>query len=91
MTWIGGTIEKQVTFRDTNGDLADPTVVNGNAKNPDGVSVVASSILNPSVGVYDVLYNGNVAGLWYYRIEGEGGGVDAVIEGSFCVRESSVE
>lgn len=90
MAWIGGTIEREVTFRDTNGTLADPSTVTATAKDPSGNSTPADTIINVSTGVYDVLWIGDEAGLWFYRIVGTGNGVDAVYEGSFCVKASSV-
>lgn len=91
MSVIGSVVEQEVTFLNTNGVLTNPSTVTGTAKTPSGVAVVASSVTNVSTGVYDVLYDGNEAGLWFFRVEGSGGGVDAVIEGSFCVQASSVE
>jgi hypothetical protein len=91
MTYIGANVEQQVTFRNTSGALANPTVVNGNAKRPNGTSVAAVSVTNVSTGIYDVIYTADLAGLWFYRIEGEGNNVNAVTEGSFCVLASSVE
>lgn len=88
--YLGDTIVKEVTFRDINGNLANPAVVNANAKNPLGQSI-AGTETNLSVGKWAALYDGNVVGVWYYRVEGEGNNVDTVVEGSFCVRESSVE
>jgi hypothetical protein len=88
--WIGDTVEKEAVFRDTDGGLANPDTVLGNAKKPSGASVAASLIVNPSLGVFDVLYDADQSGIWYFRIKGEGNGVNAVVEGSFCVRESSV-
>lgn len=90
MAIIGETVERQVIFRDLDGNLADPVVVNANAKKPNGTSVVGS-VRRQSLGVWDGLFTADLAGLWFFRIEGEGGSVNAVVEGSFCVQRSSVE
>lgn len=90
MIYIGAVVEEQVVFRNHDGSLADPTVVNANAKKPDGSSV-AGTVRQQSTGVWEGLFTADQAGLWFYRIEGEGNDVDEVYEGSFCVRESSVE
>lgn len=90
MSVVGSVVEQEVTFRNTSGVLSNPASVTGVAKTPSGVQVPADSVTNVSTGIYDVLYTGTEAGLWFFRIEGSGGGVDAVIEGSFCVTESSV-
>lgn len=88
--YIGDTVEKQVTFRNTDGALANPSVVNANAKDPTGASRTGSTS-NQSTGVWDALYDADVVGIWFYRIEGEGNEVNTVVEGSFCVKGSSVE
>lgn len=90
MSVIGSVVEQEVTFRNTNGVLSNPASVTGIAKTPSGASAPADSVTNVSTGVYDVLFDGNEVGLWFFRVEGSGGGVDAVIEGSFCVTASSV-
>ena len=90
MVFIGGTVEREVTFRDTDGNLANPSTVTATAKDPSGNATPADTITNISTGVYDILWVGDEAGLWFYRIVGSGGGVDAVYEGSFCVKASSV-
>lgn len=83
-------MKRQVVFRNTSGALADPTAVNANAKDPLGNSRVGTTV-QQSLGIWDALFAADVAGLWFYRVEGEGNSVDAVVEGSFCVQESSVE
>lgn len=90
MSYLGAVINRQITFYNIAGNIADPAVVNANAKRPNGTSVLGS-VVKQSVGVYDALFTGDMVGLWFFRIEGEGNNVDAVTEGSFCVRESSVE
>ncbi len=86
----GSTVEKEITWRNTDGDLADPTTVTGTAKDPNGGAITADSILNPGVGISDVLYDNVIPGLYFYRVVGAGNGVDAVVEGTFCVKASSV-
>lgn len=90
MSVIGTTIEKEVYFRNTLGQLADPTTVTASAKKPDGTNVVATAINHISTGRYDVLYLADLAGLWFYRIEGIGNDTEEVAEGSFCIQPSSV-
>jgi hypothetical protein len=90
MTWIGGTVEKEATFRDTGGDLANPLSVTGIARKPTGATT-AATVNNTATGKYDVLFpDVDVVGMWYYRIVGAGNDVDAVVEGSFRVRRSSI-
>lgn len=90
MTWIGGTVEKEVSFLDTTGAAANPASVTATAKKPDGTHQ-DGTVSNTSTGHYDVLFEDtDVVGMWYYRITGSGNDVDAVVEGSFRVRASSV-
>ncbi len=86
----GTTVEKEITWKDTDGDLADPDTVTATAKDPNGGAITADSVLNPSVGISDVLYADVIPGLYFYRVVGAGNGVDAVVEGTFCVKASSV-
>lgn len=85
----GSVVEKEATFRDTDGALANPNTVTATAKKPDDTTE-AGTVINTGTGTYDILFDTDQAGLWYYRIVGEGNSTDVIVEGSFCVKASSV-
>lgn len=87
--YVGSVVEKEATFRDTDGNLANPTTVTATVKKPDATTA-AGTVNNVSTGQYDVLFDADQAGLWFYRINGEGNNTDTIFEGSFCVKASSV-
>lgn len=82
------------TFRDINGQLADPTTVTFRMTTPDGATTeygygVDAELVRDSLGVYRVDWTVTQPGRHHYRWAGDG---DVVVaeETSFTVRETNI-
>lgn len=89
MIVVGSTPVITTTFRDEDGNLADPNTVSADIRAPDG-TMSSPTPTNVSVGIWETLVPVDQAGWWFYEIAGSGGGVDVVDQGSFCVAPSLV-
>jgi hypothetical protein len=86
---VGDQVRLEATFRDEDGDLADPTTVTGEIRTPDQVDA-ALSIVRESLGVYYALFTVAQNGLHEYRIEGAGA-IIAAAESQFTGQGMFVE
>lgn len=77
------------TFRDVDGNLADPTTVEALIQHPDGTTS-APTPTSASVGVWTTVVPTDDAGFWFYQITGTGNDLDVVCVGSFCAQPSLV-
>lgn len=75
-----------------NGAYADPTTVTLAMKKPDGTALSpAQTLTRQSLGVWSCDFDtqGQAAGVWSFRAEGEGN-CDSAAEGSFEIKASAV-
>ena len=75
-----------------NGSYADPTTVTLAMKKPDGTALSpAQTLTRQSLGVWSCDFDtqGQAAGVWSFRAEGEGN-CDSAAEGSFEIKASGV-
>jgi len=86
---IGDRVEVRVTFRDSAGDLADPTLVVIKTRSGSGAEASHAAV-NESTGVYTAAVDIDTPGRWFYRGIGTGA-VVAADEGSFMVEKSAFE
>lgn len=85
---IGDVVKLTGTFRDVDGDLANPTTVTLTVLEPDGTTSTPSAS-SSSTGIYTATVTIDQSGTWRYRWEGTGDVVTAE-EGSFDVRPRRV-
>jgi len=83
----GDLIELSATFRDADGNLADPTTVTLKLIMPTGgtITVNTGGLTHPSTGIYRYNQSGTVEGTWTRRWESTGTPQEAD-EGQFGVR-----
>lgn len=91
----GDTERLRGTFKDANGDNADPTTVKVIYQKPDGTEITKTSgtdaeVVKQATGDYYIDIILDKAGIWCYRWEGTGN-VTTAEEETFTVRESFVE
>ena len=89
--YIGNLVTVNITFKDANGDLVDPTVVTLEVRNPLGAEItytygVDAGLIKDSVGNYHYDINANLAGLWVYLWSASGIGQSSN-GGSFIVTD----
>ncbi len=87
---LGDLVRVSVEFRNTSGDLADPTAVNMSQRTPAGVTTTYiystdAELVKDSTGKYHVDVSASEAGVWYYRFFSTGTG-QAAEERQFKVR-----
>lgn len=89
MIVVGSTPVIITTFRDEDGNLADPNTVTAIIRAPDGT--ISNPVpTNASVGIWETLVPVDQAGMWFYEISGTGGGVEVSDKDAFCVLPSLV-
>jgi len=81
---VGTTIKADVTFRDEDDALYDPTTVTAFVEQPDGTIYTVVTITNPSVGYYYFHYTILSEGDHMYQFTGVTGSISSV-ESSFFV------
>lgn len=75
------------TFRNLDGDLADPATVTSLIQAPDGTQT-GPAPAHVSTGVWLTTVPATDSGLWFFNIVGSG--PSAVDQGSFCVEPALV-
>ena len=85
----GDIVRVQGTFRDEDGDLADPSEVAIWIKAPSSTVATSTNPSNPSTGVYYLDFEPGSSGQFYYRIFSDGA-LQASEEGMFRVRRRFV-
>jgi hypothetical protein len=89
---IGDRVRCTGTFRDIDGDLADPTAIVARVLDP--LEIIQTfqgvDVIKDAVGVYFVDLDVDVPGIWTYRFEGTGV-VVAAEETAFYVERSAFE
>lgn len=89
---IGDLIRIRATFRDVDGNLADPDTVSVYIKSPDGpVEDVTADAVASGTGEWYVDYDttGAESGVWHYRFVGTGN-VQQSSDWGFILRRSEV-
>lgn len=86
---IGDLVRLTGSFANQNGTLTNPTTVTLMVRNPDGTTMMVSSLTNSSTGIFYSDYPVSESGLYYYRYAGAGA-VTAAIEAQFQVAQSVV-
>lgn len=84
---VGDRVRVAISFKNDQGNPADPTTVTGKYKDPSG-NVTTASVSNPTVGEYHFDIDVDESGEWRYRAEGTGT-VVAAGEGRLVVRASA--
>lgn len=85
---IGDRLTLTASFRDADGELADPSEVTLDVLSPDG-TVTRIDVDSASTGVWTGTVDPDTSGRWVYRWVGTGA-VVAAEEGSFSVRRRRV-
>jgi len=81
----------RVTYRDRDGDLADPDTVVAIVKRPNAtVGSAGVTITTVSTGVRDIDVATDQIGIWYLEITATGNIAAKVLEKTICVVASSV-
>jgi hypothetical protein len=89
---LGNDVICRGTFKDADGDLADPTTVSFSFRNDDGEVTTYlygtdTEIVRDSIGKYHVNVDASSSGIWRYRFFSSGT-VKAADEGEFIVQSS---
>lgn len=77
------------TFRDANGDLANPSAVTAVVQAPDGTQTTPTPT-SSTLGIWTTVIPTDQAGYWFWQISGAGNQIDVVCVGSFCAEPSLV-
>ena len=87
---VGDVVTITGTYRDVDGNLADPAVVQWVSPSPSGVETVLAPT-NPSTGVWCVDLPLDEPETWHVRLQGAGNTVDVVEEVEIQVRHTPFE
>lgn len=82
----GLTLTDEVTFRDADGNLYDPTTVTLEVRNPDG-SLIYPMVAHVSTGIWRGNFTLN-RGITRWEWDGTTGSVHDVVVGSACAAEA---
>lgn len=90
---VGQRVSVEGAFR-LGGVLTDPLVVKAYTRAPNGalttLTYPTTDLTRDMAGVYRIEFTATAAGTWAVRIEGSGGGVEAINETFVNVNASSV-
>lgn len=86
---VGESRTTQVTFRDQDGTLVDPSSVTLTIRDPEG-TVTTPTPDNPSTGVYEHEIDFDEAGWWRWQWSGTTSEGTVIAECQECVEPSSV-
>jgi hypothetical protein len=91
---LGQSVKLQTAFLDEESSPINPITVRCTVRSPDGekITYVAPDVTNPELGLFRLILQADLAGLWVYRWEGDSPDFDLYQrkENTFYVNHSSL-